>query len=119
MSSPIEKILEQASKVSRFPSNSRYYGSETATFERSDGTVVSYLKRRFIPPEEDFSLLQEHSLTEGDRLDNLSAGYFGDPELFWRICDANSVMNPDDLTETPGRKIRITLPAGIPGSTDE
>ena len=39
----------------------------------------------------------------------------GDPEAFWRIADANSALRPQDLTRTPGRRLRITLPEGIPG----
>ena len=56
-------------------------------------------------PPERFSLLVEHTVTGGDRLDNLAAHYFGDPELFWRICDANRALRPDDLTETAGRRL--------------
>ena len=42
--------------------------------------------------------------------------YLGDPEQFWRVCDANRAMRPDELTETIGRRLRITLPEGIPGA---
>ncbi|MEO0078974.1 MAG: LysM domain-containing protein, partial [candidate division WOR-3 bacterium] len=34
---------------------------------------------------------------------------------FWRICDANNVLDPSELTENPGRRVRITLPEGFPG----
>jgi hypothetical protein len=54
--------------------------------------------------------LAEHTVTQGDRLDNLAARYVGDPEQFWRICDANDVLRPEDLTEEAGRAIRIGLP---------
>jgi hypothetical protein len=64
---------------------------------------------------ENFALLQEHVVMEGERLDNITAQYVGDPEQFWRICDANRAMRPDGLTATPGRRLRITLPEGIPG----
>jgi len=57
-------------------------------------------------------------LTEGDRLDNLTFDYLGDPEQFWRIADANRAMRPDELTETIGRQLRITLPEGIPGASN-
>jgi hypothetical protein len=58
--------------------------------------------------------LTEHTVNEGERLDNITALYLGDPEQFWRVCDANGVIRPEELTETVGRKIRITLPEGIP-----
>ena len=57
-----------------------------------------------------------YSVVAGDRLDTIAAQLLGDPELFWRIADANGAMRPDELTETVGRKLRITLPAGIPGA---
>jgi hypothetical protein len=60
--------------------------------------------------------LFEHTVTQGERLDNIAAQYLGDPEQFWRICDANAVLRPDELTDTTGRRIRITMPAGIPAT---
>lgn len=98
--------------------NSRYQGIPTAVFDTPDGKTIIYLSRRFVPPPERFALLQEHTVVERDRLDNISAHYLGDSELFWRICDANRAMRPDTLTETIGNRIRITLPEGIPGTED-
>ena len=54
----------------------------------------SYLRRRFVPPPERFALLQAARGRAGDRLDNLAAKYLGDPEQFWRLCDANGAMRP-------------------------
>jgi hypothetical protein len=102
------------SKVSPFPPTSRYYGIETATVQMADGRTVIYLRRRFVPSPENFALLQWHAVRQGDRLDNVTAKYLNDPEQFWRICDANGAMRPEELTETVGRKLRITLPEGIP-----
>lgn len=99
-----------------FPPTSRYYNFETATLKMPDGRTIIFLKRRFIPPPENFSLLQEYVVSEGDRLDNVTARFLGDPEQFWRVCDANRAMRPDELTETIGRRLRITLPDGIPGT---
>jgi len=104
--------------TNHFPFTSRYYGIETAQFETADGQTMIYLRRRFLPPPERFALLQEHTVTQGERLDNITARYLGDPEQFWRVCDANRAMRPDELTETIGRRLRITLPEGIPGNTD-
>jgi hypothetical protein len=99
-----------------FSINSRYYGLPTATLETQDGRQIVYLRRRFVPPPENFSLLLEHTVTEGERLDNITAQYLCDPEQFWRVCDANGAIRPDELVETVGRRIRITLPEGIPGT---
>ena len=98
-----------------FTTSSRYYGIETARLETADGKTIVYVRRRFIPPMERFSLLQEHTVIEGERLDNITAQNLGDPEQFWRVCDANGAMRPDELTETVGRRLRITLPEGVPG----
>ena len=101
--------------ANNFQPTSRYFGIETAAIETPDGKTIVYLKRRFVPPPERFSLLQEHAVAQGERLDNITARYLGDPEQFWRVCDANGAMRPDELTETIGRRLRITLPEGIPG----
>src|SRR5688572_30823849 len=99
----------------QFALTSRYYNSETATLLTADGRTITYLRRRFVPPPERFFLLTEHVVADGERLDNISAQHQGDPEAFWRIADANRAMRPQALTETIGRRLRITLPEGIPG----
>ncbi|MEL6763589.1 MAG: LysM domain-containing protein [Cyanobacteria bacterium J06607_6] len=98
-----------------YPITSRYYGIETKALTLSNGEQIAYLKRRFVPFPERFALLQHHTVTEGDRLDNVTARYLDDPEQFWRVADANRAMHPDDLTATVGRRLRITLPEGVPG----
>jgi hypothetical protein len=101
-----------------FPPTSRYHGLETAVWEGPDGKQYRYVRRRFLPSPARFSLLQEHVVGEGERLDNIAARYLGDPEQFWRIADANNAMRPEELTQEPGRRLRITLPEGIPGASD-
>jgi hypothetical protein len=98
-----------------FPATSRYYGVETTTMDLPDGRKVTYLRRRLLPQPERFADLQQHVVREGDRLDNIAASYLGDAEAFWRIADANRAMQPEDLTRSIGRVLRITLPEGIPG----
>jgi hypothetical protein len=94
----------------------RYATLDTAEIKMPDGRMVTYLRRRFVPNPANFATLQEIFVAEGDRLDLLTAQYLGDPEQFWRVCDANGAMNPEDLTATIGRKLRITLPEGIPAT---
>src|SRR5262245_29056175 len=116
---PVQAFLEANALVTPlFPPTSRYHGIAAGQLELPDGRVIAYVKRRFVPPPEDFALLSEHRVVAGDRLDNLAARYIGDPQQYWRICDANRAMRPDELTETVGRWLRITLPEGIPGVTD-
>jgi hypothetical protein len=118
MMDPMESLMRLVAQQVLFPPNSRYHQAETAAFETPDGHTIHYLRRRSVPPPELLALLQEHSVVQGDRLDNLAAKYFGDPELFWRLCDANGAIRPDELTESVGRRLRITLPEGVPGTQD-
>lgn len=116
MINQLQAILQPGTQDhSNLPVTSRYHGVGTATLETAEGRVVIYLRRRLIPPPEHHTVLLEHTVTQGDRLDNLAARYLGDPEQFWRLCDANGALNPNQLTAHPGRTLRITLPAGLPG----
>lgn len=97
------------------PANSRYQNVDTATLETADGRVIAYLKRRFVPQPERFTTIQEYVVVQGDRLDNITARFLADPEQFWRVCDANRALRPEELEEI-GRRLRITLPEGLPGA---
>jgi hypothetical protein len=98
-----------------FSLGSRYYPLPLLKWEAKDGSEVGYVSRRFLPSGNEFDLLLEHRVTEGERLDTITAKYLDDAEQFWRICDANEVISPFELTDPVGRTIRITLPQGIPG----
>src|SRR5579863_10051682 len=114
---PVQALLAQTSlQRNLFLGTSRYYGLSTETLTRPDGTIVVYLTRRFLPSPDLFQLLQEHTVTQDERLDNIAAKFLGDPELFWRIADANGAMRPEDLVQTVGTVLKITLPQGITGS---
>jgi hypothetical protein len=116
MIDPLQALLQAAPLNSLlFPPNSRYHGIVTAVFETPDGTSIIYLRRRFIAPPERFALLQEHAVTQGERLDTIATRYLGDPEQFWRISDANAAIRPEELIEQVGRRLRITLPEDVPG----
>lgn len=96
-----------------FDPTSRYFNIENATLSvmDKDGTLHSivYKRRRFVPSAEDATAVVEHTVTQGERLDNITARYLGDPTQFWRICDANNALAPAELEEI-GRVIKITLP---------
>ncbi len=119
MNDPLQLILQQAGLRSNyFSPSSRYYGVEVTTIESESQGTIAYVRRRFVPQADSFQLLQEHVVTENERLDNITHRYLSDPEQFWRICDANDAMDPNGLTDTIGNKIKITLPEGIPGMTN-
>ncbi|SFE85931.1 hypothetical protein [Nitrosomonas sp. Nm166] len=93
-----------------FMHTSRYYSVETVTFSSADEREHRYKRRRFLPNPADMQVLAEVTVTQGDRLDMITAKTLGDPEQFWRICDMNYAMNPLDLTKEIGRKLTIPLP---------
>ncbi len=100
---------------SLFTPNSRYIGIATGSLTTPDGRTLAYVRRRFVPQPSQLAQLQQHTVGQVDRLDVIAAQYLGDPELFWRICDANAALRPEDLLTPVGRVLRICLPAGIPG----
>lgn len=93
-----------------FQPTSRYASIATATFTDARGREIVYVRRRFVPIVTGDGL--EHTVTQGDRLDNIAARQLGDPELFWRLCDANGATRPTELTETVGRKLKIPFFSG-------
>lgn len=96
-----------------FDPESRYAALKTATLTAvdPDGRMrqIRYVLRRFLPSPESGTVLTEHTVTEGERLDNITALYLDDPTQFWRLCDANNVMRPEELTEEIGGSIRIAM----------
>jgi hypothetical protein len=97
-----------------FAPTSRFYGITTGIYVDGQNVAHTYVRRRFVPPPEAFATLALHIVIQGERYDTLAAQYIGDPLQFWRLADANGALDPIEL-ETPGRTVRITLPAGLPG----
>jgi len=93
-----------------FDASSRYAAVETATLRDADGRAIAYIRRRFLPQGSGMPLLAEVVVAQGDRLDLITARTLGDPEAFWRICDANNALDPAALTSAPGRRLRVPLP---------
>jgi hypothetical protein len=97
-----------------FEPTSRYapLAVKTLTLDQPDGPPrqIRYVERRFLPPADSGQTLVEHVVAQGDRLDNITAKYLGDPAQFWRVADANDTLCPEELTEEVGRRITIQLP---------
>jgi hypothetical protein len=97
-----------------FDKTSRYYnvGVVKKTVLDNNGLPheLSYVRRRFIPSGSGLTTLVEHTVIQGDRLDNITSRYLGDPTQFWRVCDANDVLQPTELTDEIGTVITIALP---------
>jgi hypothetical protein len=92
--------------------SSRYAGLPEAELTVTDDggatRVLRYQRRRFLTDPDAATLIAEHQVRQGERLDTIAALYIGDPAQAWRICDANLVSRPDELERT-GRIIRIGL----------
>jgi hypothetical protein len=93
-----------------FDPKSRYYRIETTTYTNPAGDRIAYKRRRFLPRPQDMLILTNVMVAQGDRLDLIAARTLGDPEQFWRICDANDPLNPFDLTAEPGRIVQVPIP---------
>jgi len=89
---------------------SRYAGLPVLTHTGPGGRTVSYFGRRILPAGSAMPLVMGVTVTQGDRLDLIAARTFGDPEQYWRICDANDALDPFELTATIGRVLRIASP---------
>jgi hypothetical protein len=90
-----------------FAPTSRYARVPTAVHIDREGRERPYVVPRPIPSPP-APPRQQHEMADTERLDHVAGRAFGDPEQFWRICDVNSALRPDDL-EVPGRRITIPL----------
>lgn len=98
-----------------FAVTSRYYSLEVLARIQPDGSVIRYAARRIIPDPGTLTDLSSYVVGPADRLDRIAATQLGDPQQAWRIADAARVLDEDELTATPGRILRITLPAELNG----
>ena len=92
-----------------FDPGSRYATLEILTRTGPDGREIKYVARRFVPTPSPGTVIREHTVTEGERLDHISARYLGDPELFWQIADVNNAMRAEELMEEVGRHLIVAL----------
>lgn len=117
MPDPLQELLAAgAVPTTAFPPTSRYAPVKVGAWDSGDGSPpVPFLRRRFCPRPDGFAPLYEVRIVEGDRRDLLGAGHVGDAELWWRLADANGVIDPRALADTVGRRLRVTLPEGVPG----
>lgn len=80
-------------------SRSRYV--DGSIIPQEDGTVA--VRRNFATVTIQPML---YTWGEYDRLDRIASRYLGDPLLWWKIMDANPIIqNPSDIR--PGTQIRI------------
>jgi hypothetical protein len=91
-----------------FFKGSRYENVVTESYTDSRGVVVRYKRVRFIPPTPPRAATV---VNQSERLDHIAQRVYQEPELFWRICDANDALWPADLAE-PGRLLKVPAAEG-------
>jgi len=91
---------------------SRYQALSTtpARVSLPDGRTIVYLPRRLLPPSADLTLPAQIQVGSLERLDQVAARVLGDPEQFWRLCDANDAMNPFALIDQAHGQLRVPSP---------
>ena len=111
---PVQALLDAGAIPSTsFGSNSRYQRVGLGLYQPpGGGPAIAYVLRRFIPQMRDIAIVSEHVVESGERPDLLAAAFLGDSELYWRIADANAVVDPVELTDTIGLRVSIPLPPG-------
>jgi hypothetical protein len=115
MTDPIQLLIDAgAIPSSPFGAQSRYNGVPLGVLQRRPGDPpIPYVRRRFIPAPATLGVATVHVVSAQDRPDLLGATYLGDPLLYWRIADANAVVDPNELTDILGRRIAIPQPPGM------
>lgn len=112
---PVQMLINAGAIPSdSFGTSSRYHGLGLGLFQASaEDPPQAFVRRRFIPQRRDIAIAAEHLVQAGERPDLLAALALGDPELYWRLADANAVNAPHELTDTLGARLLIPLPAGF------
>jgi hypothetical protein len=93
-----------------FDEKSRYKDLPLATYADADGRERRYVTRRFLPQPESLRTLVMVTVTDTDRLDLIAHARLGEATASWRVGDANAAMDPDDLLQPVGRRLRVPSP---------
>ena len=80
-----------------FDDDSRYADAEEKTVEDSRGRQVRVVS---VPDAPEQSRAGVHRRRQGQRLDHLAHHYLGAATDYWKICEINGAMHPDQLAES-------------------
>jgi hypothetical protein len=95
-----------------FTRGSRYESIAESEWTTPDGRNVRYKRIRFLPTPAGQGA---YTVLDGDRPDLAAWRIAQDPESFWRLCDANVIARPAELTGTVGARFIIPDPTGAIG----
>jgi hypothetical protein len=112
---PVQLLIDAGAIPSTpFDAASRYNGVPLALYQpRTNAPGVAYVRRRFVPQPSSIGTAARHVVAGQDRPDLLAAHYLGDPLLYWRLADANAVIDPHTLTAHVGSSVRIPVAPGV------
>lgn len=96
-----------------YPANSRYANCTQASYVAPDGRTIAYVAQRIMPAPERFTPMALHRVIAAERVDLVADRYYGDPEQFWRVCDANRVVWPPDAVSRVDQQVVIPLPLEV------
>ena len=74
--------------------------------------ALAYLRRRFIAQPNEIALAAYTTVQASERPDSLAARTLGEPLAYWRLADANGVLDPAALTATPGARVAVPVVTG-------
>lgn len=86
-----------------FLKNSRYYGLATVTTTDARGVEVQAVKLRRLPAASG----EDTQVKDHDQLDVMAQQRYREPTQFWRIADANSELEANELVRVTGRRIAV------------
>jgi hypothetical protein len=111
---PVQLLIDAGAIPSTpFDAASRYNGVPLALHQpRADAPGVAYVRRRFVPQPSTIGTATRHVVAGQERPDLLAARFMGEALLYWRIADANAVIDPHTLTDTVGRSVLIPVAPG-------
>ncbi|NQZ12322.1 MAG: hypothetical protein HRT35_34650 [Algicola sp.] len=91
-----------------FEQTSRYFHLENLTHVDENGHEIKYKSRRILPQPATVPSMVTIEVERGKRLDQICASTLGNPELSWKLGDANQTLALTDL-EKRGTVLRIPL----------
>ena len=86
-----------------FLETSRYFRQKQVTVVANKGTTVNVVKLRRLPKVNG----KPTAIEENDRLDIIAQRQYQNPTQFWRVADANTELEANNLVQEVGRIIQI------------
>lgn len=86
-----------------FLESSRYYKQKVVDAVVKEGRTVKAITLRRLP----FVSGKPTVVKADDRLDIMAQRQYNDPAMFWRIADANTELQANELVKETGRVIEV------------